>query len=110
VVDAECSGLSVDPATAELSVATGGGAAAGWDFETKPTITCGIVATDSTSRTDEATVTVTLVDANDAPRFGNGALSVLESATAGALVGSLQMSDQDTKPGWGSPSARLARP
>lgn len=89
------------------------------DFETGPVVTCIAVATDPTTRTDSAAITVQVADANDAPRVAAGqVVTVAEPSSAAMMAGTIvpgslflrpfvAFSDEDSNPQWGGPTASL---
>ena len=69
------------------------------DFEVKKTFTINVRVTDSgvPAESDEATITINLIDrADQAPVLNDQTFSVPENSTAGTTVGMLVYSDQDT--------------
>ena len=79
------------------------------DFERSPSFRCTIVATDGRGATDTADVIVALIDSNDAPTVAaDQVLSVGEDAAAGAAVGTVAVSDPDSREEWRSFSVLLA--
>lgn len=79
------------------------------DFERSPSFRCTIVATDGRGATDTADVIVALIDSNDAPTVAaDQVLSVGEDAAAGAAVGTVAVSDPDSREEWRSFTVLLA--
>lgn len=84
--------FKIDPNTGAISVAD----ASKLDFETGPNFNLTVKATDGTSLSDTAVVTVNLSDANDAPRIDAGqTLSVAKQSITGTNFGSVIATDPD---------------
>ena len=68
------------------------------DFETTPSYSLNVVATDGGSRTGNAVVTVTVTDVNDnTPVIDSaGPFTIMEQKPSNSLVGSVSASDQDS--------------
>ena len=81
------------PQTGELRLANG----SELDFETQPTLTFTAEATDSAipPKTGAGTVTVSLIDLNDAPQFLAQDLGVAENSAPGTSAGRVNATDQD---------------
>jgi hypothetical protein len=85
--------FAIDPATGEVTVAD----AASLDFETRPHFELTATATDGGGLSAHALITVTLEDANEAPRGIEMAVggSVMEHVPAETVVGTISASDPD---------------
>ena len=65
------------------------------DYETTPTFTLLVEVRDAGGLTDTATVTINLVDVNEAPTASDAAFGLAENSSDGTVVGSVSASDQD---------------
>lgn len=65
------------------------------DFETHPVWPLIVQVTDSHGQTDTATVTINLVDMNDAPSVVDWQFALLADSPVNTIVGTVQGSDQD---------------
>jgi lysyl endopeptidase len=83
--------FAIDASSGELSVAD----PALLDFETSPSLSLVVRATDSTELSGSGTITVNLNDVNEAPSIANQGFAVDENSAAGTLVGTIAASDPD---------------
>ena len=81
-----------DSTTGEITVA------GTLDYESTPSYTLTVRASDGNGGTSTSTVTITVSDANDAPVFGSSTytFSVAEEAASGASVGTVAATDDDS--------------
>lgn len=93
IVGGDANFFSVDAATGDLLV----GDDADLDFETQPSHLVVVQVSDSHSPalTAQATLTINLTDANDAPSIADQSLEFAENVPAGQVVGSIVASDPD---------------
>ena len=83
--------FAIDAATGEITVAD----SSQLDFETTPVFNLTVTVTDSGGLTDDAAVTVSLTDVNEAPTAVDAAFVLAENSADGTVVGSVSASDVD---------------
>ena len=83
--------FAIDSATGEITVA----ASSQLNFETSPVFNLTVTVTDSGGLTDDAAVTVSLTDLNEAPTAVDAAFVLAENTADGTVVGSVSASDVD---------------
>ncbi|HET6425430.1 MAG TPA: cadherin domain-containing protein, partial [Planctomycetaceae bacterium] len=85
--------FSIDPATGVLTVSN----SAALNFETTPQFTLTVTATDngSPARSGSATITVSLLNVNEAPVLPTQSFAVKTKSKAGTVVGTVTSSDPD---------------
>ncbi len=86
--------FSIDPLTGQIYVQT----SAAVDFETTPTFNLTVQVSDNgvPMLSDTATVTINLVDKNDAPEAPDKTFSLPENSAVGAVVGTATFTDPDS--------------
>lgn len=89
----ESGAFAIDPATGEITVAN----SALLDFETQDTFTLEIQVTDDADEplSSTATVTIEILDVNEAPIIRDQALAVPENSPLGTSVGFVEAEDPD---------------
>ncbi|QDS88043.1 Cadherin domain protein [Rosistilla ulvae] len=85
--------FALDPISGEIRVSN----PRGLDFELSREYTLVVEASDSflPRQTDQATITVSINNANDAPTFADNRFTVAEDAAGGFVLGTVLASDQD---------------
>ena len=84
--------LAIDPTTGQITVAD----AANLDFETTGSYTLTLTVSDGTNTSALQTITISVVDENDAPVFVPAAtMNISENSSNGSVAGSVAATDQD---------------
>ena len=83
--------FAINAATGKLTVAN----SAALDFESSPTFSLMIRATDAGGLTNDATTTIVLSNVNEAPTMQTAAFSIAENAANGTVIGSVSGTDPD---------------
>lgn len=89
----ESGAFALDTQTGELFVAN----SSLLNFETNPTFSFVVRVTDNgtPSLSNQATITISLTDVNEAPQVGSSAFSIAENSINGSSVGTVTATDQD---------------
>jgi len=88
--------FEIDELTGAITVAD----ASGLDFETVPSYTLTVTATDDGALADTATITVNVTDANDAPVANDATFTIAENVAGGVEVGKYMATDADAGATW----------